>query len=238
MNTTTTPNIFDPEMMLKAVKDDSISVPGFITVNNNGSFTIPVSEKEHFKLAYLKWCQMFYIQTSKRKTYIVLADEAKNIILALYRNDIELLEKAESVKHENIFSEQMVAQLCFVLLTMRIDLTTDLVKFGDFVLIGSGDKVEYIIEMKLRGCNFITFKFTAGRIDVSTDSVSSKQPTSPTLHMSIITILDMWKMVGEDLTILSTTKLVDGVLDQVAHQYLLRALPVRVKLIVETEFIS
>lgn len=238
MNTTTTPNIFDPEMMLEAVKDDSISVPGFITVNNNGSFTIPVSEKEHFKLAYLKWCQMFYIQTSKRKTYIVLADEAKNIILALYRNDIELLEKAESVKHENIFSEQMVAQLCFVLLTMRIDLTTDLVKFGDFVLIGSGDKVEYIIEMKLRGCNFITFKFTAGRIDVSTDSVSSKQPTPPTLHMSIITILDMWKMVGEDLTILSTTKLVDGVLDQVAHQYLLRALPVRVKLIVETEFIS
>ena len=238
MNTTTTPNIFDPEMMLEAVKDDSISVPGFITVNNNGSFTIPVSEKEHFKLAYLKWCQMFYIQTSKRKTYIVLADEAKNIILALYRNDIELLEKAESVKHENIFSERMVAQLCFVLLTMRIDLTTDLVKFGDFVLIGSGDKVEYIIEMKLRGCNFITFKFTAGRIDVSTDSVSSKQPTPPTLHMSIITILDMWKMVGEDLTILSTTKLVDGVLDQVAHQYLLRALPVRVKLIVETEFIS
>lgn len=238
MNTTTTPNIFDPEMMLEAVKDDSISVPGFITVNNNGSFTIPVSEKEHFKLAYLKWCQMFYIQTSKRKTYIVLADEAKNIILALYRNDIELLEKAESVKHENIFSEQMVAQLCFVLLTMRIYLTTDLVKFGDFVLIGSGDKVEYIIEMKLRGCNFITFKFTAGRIDVSTDSVSSKQPTPPTLHMSIITILDMWKMVGEDLTILSTTKLVDGVLDQVAHQYLLRALPVRVKLIVETEFIS
>lgn len=238
MNTTTTPNIFDPEMMLEAVKDDSISVPGFITVNNNGSFTIPVSEKEHFKLAYLKWCQMFYIQTSKRKTYIVLADEAKNIILALYRNDIELLEKAESVKHENIFSERMVAQLCFVLLTMRIDLTTDLVKFGDFVLIGSGDKVEYIIEMKLRDCNFITFKFTAGRIDVSTDSVSSKQPTPPTLHMSIITILDMWKMVGEDLTILSTTKLVDGVLDQVAHQYLLRALPVRVKLIVETEFIS
>ena len=238
MNTITTPNIFDPEMMLEAVKDDSISVPGFITVNNNGSFTIPVSEKEHFKLAYLKWCQMFYIQTSKRKTYIVLADEAKNIILALYRNDIELLEKAESVKHENIFSEQMVAQLCFVLLTMRIDLTTDLVKFGDFVLIGSGDKVEYIIEMKLRGFNFITFKFTAGRIDVSTDSVSSKQPTPPTLHMSIITILDMWKMVGEDLTILSTTKLVDDDLDQVAHQYLLRALPVRVKLIVETEFIS
>lgn len=238
MKATTTPNIFDPEMMLKAVKDDSISVPGFITVNNNGSFTIPVSEKEHFKLAYLKWCQMFYIQTSKRKTYIVLADEAKNIILALYRNDIELLEKAESVKHENIFSERMVAQLCFVLLTMRIDLTTDLVKFGDFVLIGSGDKDEYIIEMKLRDCNFITFKFTAGRIDVSTDSVSSKQPTPPTLHMSIITILDMWKMVGEDLTILSTTKLVDGVLDQVAHQYLLRALPVRVKLIVETEFIS
>jgi hypothetical protein len=181
---------------------------------------------------------MFYIQTSKRKTYIVLADEAKNIILALYRNDIELLEKAESVKHENIFSERMVAQLCFVLLTMRIDLTTDLVKFGDFVLIGSGDKDEYIIEMKLRDCNFITFKFTAGRIDVSTDSVSSKQPTPPTLHMSIITILDMWKMVGEDLTILSTTKLVDGTLDQVAHQYLLRALPVRVKLIVETEFIS
>lgn len=179
MNTTTTPNIFDPEMMLEAVKDDSISVPGFITVNNNGSFTIPVSEKEHFKLAYLKWCQMFYIQTSKRKSYIVLADEAKNIILALYRNDIELLEKAESVKHENIFSERMVAQLCFVLLTMRIDLTTDLVKFGDFVLIGSGDKDEYIIEMKLRDCNFITFKFTAGRIDVSTDSVSSKQPTPP-----------------------------------------------------------
>lgn len=238
MNTTTTPNIFDPEMLLEAVKDDSISVPGFITVNNNGSFTIPVSEKGHFKLAYLKWCQMFYIQTSKRKSYIVLADEAKNIILALYRNDIELLEKAESVKHENIFSERMVAQLCFVLLTMRIDLTTDLVKFGDFVLIGSGDKDEYIIEMKLRDCNFITFKFTAGRIDVSTDSVSSKQPTPPTLHMSIITILDMWKMIGEDLTILSTTKLVDGVLDQVAHQYLLRALPVRVKLIVETEFIS
>ena len=121
---------------------------------------------------------------------------------------------------------------------MRIDLTTDLVKFGDFVLIGSGDKVEYIIEMKLGGFNFITFKFTAGRIDVSTDSVSSKQPKPPTLHMSIITILDMWKMVGEDLTILSTTKLVDDVLDQVAHQYLLRALPVRVKLIVETEFIS
>lgn len=238
MNATTTPNIFDPGMMLKAVKDDSISVPGFITVNNNGSFTIPVSEKEHFKLAYLKWCQMFYIQTSKRKTYIVLADEAKNIILALYKNDIELLEKAESVKHENIFSEQMVAQLCFVLLTMRIDLTTDLVKFGDFVLIGSGDKVEYIIEMKLRGFSFITFKFTAGRIDVSTDSVSSKQPTPHTLHMSVITILDMWKMVGEDLTILSTTKLVDDDLDQVAHQYLLRALPVRVKRIVETEFIS
>lgn len=238
MKPTTTPNIFDPGMMLKAVKDDSISVPGFITVNNNGSFTIPVSEKEHFKLAYLKWCQMFYIQTSKRKTYIVLADDAKNIILALYKNDIELLEKAESVKHENIFSEQMVAQLCFVLLTMRIDLTTDLVKFGDFVLIGSGDKVEYIIEMKLRGCNFITFRFTAGRIDVSTDSVSSKQPTPHTLHMSVITILDMWKMVGEDLTISSTTKLVDDDLDQVAHQYLLRALPVRVKRIVETEFIS
>lgn len=238
MNTTTTPNIFDPEMMLEAVKDDSISVPGFITVNNNGSFTIPVSEKEHFKLAYLKWCQMFYIQTSKRKTYIVLADEAKNIILALYKNDIELLEKSESVKHENIFSEQMVAQLCFVLLTMRIDLTTDLVKFGDFDLIGSGDKVEYVIVMKLRGCNFITFKFTAGCIDVSTDSVSSKQPAPHTLHMSIITILDMWKMVGEDLTILSTTKLVDDDLDQVAHQYLLRALPVRVKRIVETEFIS
>lgn len=238
MNTTTKSKIFEPGVMLEAVKDGSVSVPEFITVNSNGSFTVPVSEKDHFKLAYLKWCQMFYIQTSKRKTYIVLADEAKKIILALYRNDTELLEKAESVKHENMFSAQMVAQLCFVLLTMRIDLTTDLVKFGDFDLIGSGDKVEYVIVMKLRGCDFITFKFTAGCIDVSTDSVSSKQPTPHMLHMSIITILDMWKMVEEDLTILSITKLVDDDLDQVAHQYLLRALPISVKRIVETEFIS
>lgn len=238
MNIAASPNIFEPGMMLEAVKDSSISVPGFITIDNNRSFRVPVSEKEHFKLSYLKWCQMFYIETGKRKTFVVLADEAKKIILALYKNDTELLEKAESIKHENNFSTKMISQLCFVLLTMRIDLTTDLVKFGDFELIGKGDKVEYVVEMKIRGCNFITFKFTAGCIDVSTESISSKQPEPHTLYMSIITILNMWNLTEPDVMLSSINRIQDDDLEQVAHQYLLQALPVPVKRIVETDFIS
>ena len=232
------PYAAEPELLLAGVKDKSISVPGFIAINTNGSFTVPLSDKEHFKLAYLKWCQMFYIETSKRKTFVVLADEAKKIIIALYKNDTELLEKAESIKHENNFSAKMISQLCFVLLTMRIDLTTDLVKFGDFELIGKGDKVEYVVEMKMRGCNFITFKFTAGCIDVSTESISSKQPEPHTLYMSIITILNMWNMSEPDVVLSSINRIQDDDLDQVAHQYLLQALPVPVKRIVETDFIS
>ena len=238
MNTPEPSNIFEPGMMLTAVKDSSISVPEFITINNNGSFTVPVSEKEHFKLAYLKWCQMFYIETSKRKTFVVLADEARMIILALYKNDTELLENVKSIKHEYNFSAKMISQLCFVLLTMRLDLTTDLVKFGDFELIGKGDKVEYVVEMKIRGCNFITFKFTPGCIDVSTESICSKQPQPHTLYMSIMTILNMWNITEPDVTLESFNKLHDDDLGQVAHQYLLQALPVPVKRIVETDFIS
>lgn len=238
MNASTSACAFEPELMLVAVKDSTVSVPGFITINNNGSFTVPVSEKEHFKLAYLKWCQMFYIETSKRKTFVVLDDEAKKIILALYRNDTEFLEKVVSIKHENNFSAKMISQLCFVLLTMRYDFTTDLVKFGDFELIGKGDKGVYVIEMKLRGCNFITFKFTPGCIDVSTESICSKQPQPHTLCMSIMTILNMWNITEPDVTLESFNKLHDDDLGQVAHQYLLQALPVPVKRIVETDFIS
>lgn len=230
--------VSDINDIINAAKDRITQVPEFVTVNDNGSLSVSKGEIECFRIAYLDWCDLFYVETPKRKTMLATIKDVRNVITGLYKDDESLIGEIPVPVHENKFSARMISQLCFVLLSMRSDLTTDLVKFGEFELIGSGDKIEYKVEMKLRGCNFITFKFTAGSIDVSTDSISSKQPQPHTLYMSIMTILDMWYMLEEGVKISSLTKLLEDDLEQVAQQYLLRALPVTVKRVVETDFIG
>lgn len=225
--------------LLDCIYKDKVASNLGLEKDSEGRFIISTGNDWIFRINYLSWCNLYYIETKVKRKFNLLTFEQISDFLRNYSltGQTELLTEYKNEKQEFSFSAEIVSQLCYVLINMYVQETKDLIKFGIFELKGSGDSIEYTVKMTYKGKEFITLKFNHGTITTSAAGLGSKLPNFKTLPMSLIAIFEHYKVLDEGLNVNSLGTITDGTKEEYMNQYLLKALPFTVKRITEVDFI-